>query len=56
MRVKSNYEIEYYSYVMHIASQVDGKIRDGLDAIDALIAGFPAARYRSTKNSRNGTY
>ena len=42
VRVKSNYEIEYYSHVMHIASQVEGQIRDNLDAIDALIAGFPA--------------
>ena len=42
MRVKSNYEVEYYSHVMHIASQVEGEIREGLDAVDALIAGFPA--------------
>ena len=42
VRVKSNYEVEYYSHVMHIASQVEGEIREGLDAIDALIAGFPA--------------
>jgi len=42
VRVTSNYDVEYYSHVMHIASQVDGTIRDDLDAIDALIAGFPA--------------
>ena len=42
VRVKSNYEVEYYSHVMHIASQVEGKIREDLDAIDAMIAGFPA--------------
>ncbi len=42
VRVKSNYEVEYYSHVMHIASQVEGEIRDNLDAVDALIAGFPA--------------
>jgi anthranilate synthase component 1 len=42
VRVKSNYEVEYYSHVMHIASQVEGEIREGLDAVDALIAGFPA--------------
>lgn len=34
--------IEYYSHVMHIVSNVEGEIKDGLDAIDALIAGFPA--------------
>ena len=42
VRVKSNYDVEYYSHVMHIASQVEGEIRDDLDAIDAMIAGFPA--------------
>ncbi|NBW04705.1 MAG: anthranilate synthase component I [Alphaproteobacteria bacterium] len=42
VRVKSNYEIEYYSHVIHISSQVEGTIRDDLDAVDALIAGFPA--------------
>ena len=42
VRVKSNYEVEYYSHVMHIASQVEGEIRENLDAIDAMIAGFPA--------------
>ncbi len=42
VRVKSNYEVEYYSHVMHIASQVEGEIRDELDAIDAMVAGFPA--------------
>lgn len=34
--------IENYSHVMHISSNVEGILRDGLDALDALIAGFPA--------------
>ncbi|HLD77167.1 MAG TPA: chorismate-binding protein, partial [Rickettsiales bacterium] len=34
--------IEYYSHVMHISSNVEGEIREGLDALDALISGFPA--------------
>ena len=42
VRVKSNYEVEFYSHVMHIASQVEGEIRPDLDAVDAMIAGFPA--------------
>ena len=42
VRVKSNFEVEYYSHVMHIASQVEGKIKKNTDAIDALVAGFPA--------------
>ena len=42
VRVISDYVIEYYSHVMHIASEARGQIRDGFDAIDAMLAGFPA--------------
>jgi len=34
--------IEYYSHVMHIVSNVEGKIDPKYDAMDALAAGFPA--------------
>jgi anthranilate synthase component I len=34
--------VEYYSHVMHIVSNVEGAIRPDKDALDALIAGFPA--------------
>jgi anthranilate synthase component 1 len=34
--------IEYYSHVMHIVSNVEGRIRPDFDAMDALIASFPA--------------
>jgi len=34
--------IERYSHVMHIVSNVTGKLRDGLDALHALAATFPA--------------
>ena len=34
--------IERYSHVMHIVSNVIGTIRPGLDAMDSLVAGFPA--------------
>ncbi len=35
--------IEYYSHVMHIVSNVEGELDDSrFDAIDALMAGFPA--------------
>ena len=34
--------IEYYSHVMHIVSNVEGKLKPGLDAVDALVGGFPA--------------
>ena len=34
--------VERYSHVLHLVSQVDGQLRDGLDALDALRATFPA--------------
>ena len=34
--------IERYSHVMHLVSNVTGKLRADLDEIDALMAGFPA--------------
>jgi len=36
------YTVERYSHVMHIVSNVDGLIRDDVDAVDALLAGLPA--------------
>jgi anthranilate synthase component 1 len=34
--------VERYSHVLHLVSQVDGQLREGLDALDALRATFPA--------------
>jgi len=34
--------VEYYSHVMHLVSNVNGNLDPKFDAIDALIAGFPA--------------
>ncbi len=34
--------VERYSHVMHIVSNVNGKLRDGLSAMDVLRATFPA--------------
>ena len=34
--------VEFYSHVMHIVSNVVGKRRADCDAVDALMAGFPA--------------
>lgn len=36
------FTVERYSHVMHIVSNVDGKLRDDQDAISALLAGMPA--------------
>ena len=42
VKVVESFTIERYSHVMHIASEVEGQIRDGLDSVDAIKAGFPA--------------
>ena len=42
VRVTESFAIERFSHVMHIMSDVQGRLRPGLDAIDALVAGFPA--------------
>ena len=33
--------VEEYSHVFHMVSQVSGNIKEGLDAFDALVSGFP---------------
>jgi anthranilate synthase component 1 len=40
--VPARFTVEYYSHVMHISSTVEGRLRPELDALDALVAGFPA--------------
>ncbi len=40
--VTDQYGVEFYSHVMHIVSNVRGELRPDKDAIDALLAGFPA--------------
>ena len=42
VKVTDSFFIERYSHVMHLVSNVEGDIRDGLDAVDALAAGLPA--------------
>ena len=42
VRVTENMIVERYSHVMHIVSNVEGKLKDGLDAMDVLRATFPA--------------
>ena len=42
VRVKESFAIERFSHVMHLSSTVEGTIRPECDALDALIAGFPA--------------
>ena len=42
VNVTDQFFVERYSHVMHIVSNVEGKLADGRDALDALSAGFPA--------------
>jgi anthranilate synthase component 1 len=42
VRVTEEFTIERYSHVMHIVSNVVGRLRDGLHPVDAVAAGFPA--------------
>ncbi|MBC7767862.1 MAG: anthranilate synthase component I [Phycisphaerales bacterium] len=41
VRVTETFTIERYSHVMHIVSNVEGELKPGLSALDALLAGFP---------------
>ncbi|KKW92217.1 anthranilate synthase component I [Sphingobium chungbukense] len=40
--VTDSYTVEFYSHVMHIVSNVVGRLAPEKDALDALFAGFPA--------------
>jgi len=42
VKVTERFQIEHYSHVMHISSNVEGDLDPKYDAIDALVAGFPA--------------
>jgi anthranilate synthase component I len=42
VRLTESMIVERYSHVMHIVSNVEGKLRAGLDSLDVLRAAFPA--------------
>ena len=42
VQVSDSFFIERYSQVMHIVSNVEGELNPRFDALDALVAGFPA--------------
>ena len=42
VKVTDQFFVERYSHVMHIVSNVEGKLARNRDALDALAAGFPA--------------
>ncbi|HKJ83961.1 MAG TPA: anthranilate synthase component I [Mariprofundaceae bacterium] len=42
VHLSESMSVERYSHVMHIVSQVEGRLRDDADALDLLAATFPA--------------
>ncbi len=42
VEVTDQFTVENYSHVMHIVSNVEGRLKDNMDSLDALFAGFPA--------------
>lgn len=42
VEVKEYLKVQKYSKVMHLTSRVTGKLQDSKDALDALVASFPA--------------
>jgi anthranilate synthase component 1 len=42
VKVTDYMTVERYSHVLHLVSQVEGTLRDGLDSLDAFRATFPA--------------
>jgi anthranilate synthase component I len=42
VRLTEKMNVERYSHVMHIVSNVEGRVREGLDSLDVLRAAFPA--------------
>lgn len=42
VKVTSKMQVEFYSHVMHIVSNVEGDLDPQYSAVDALMAGFPA--------------
>jgi anthranilate synthase component 1 len=42
VKVTASFVVERFSHVMHISSTVEGRLDEGLEALDALVAGFPA--------------
>ncbi len=40
--VTDRFFVEFYSHVMHIVSNVQGRLAPGTDAVAAMLAGFPA--------------
>lgn len=42
VKVTQSFDVEYYSHVMHIVSNVTGELRDDEHPVNAVVSGFPA--------------
>ena len=42
VKVTEQMFVEYFSHVMHIVSNINGRIKDNTNNVDALLGGFPA--------------
>ena len=57
VKVVKEFEVERYSFVMHLVSEVIGRLRPDRSSLDALLAGLPAGTVSGApKNSRHGNY
>jgi anthranilate synthase component 1 len=52
VRATTFMEVERYSHVMHLVSQVEGEVRDGLSAFDVVRACFPAGTVSGAPKKR----
>ena len=52
VKVSEQFVVERYSHVMHLVSNVDGEINDGVGPIDLLRATFPAGTVTGTAKVR----
>ena len=55
VKVTESFVIERFSHVMHISSNVEGRLAEGLDALDALVARLPG-RARCPARRRCGRW
>ena len=52
VRTSEHMTVERYSHVLHLVSQVEGDLRDGLTAVDAFRACFPAGTVSGAPRER----
>jgi anthranilate synthase component 1 len=56
VKVTDRFFIEFYSQVMHIVSNVEGRLAEGHDVIDALVGGFPAGAHAGHDHDHAGSF